>query len=288
MKTKLCLFLLLAVSTGPMIAQSKVFQSEKLQKVWEVKGLNVPESVMPVPGKNILYVSNIGSRNASDKGKMGFISILNADGTIKNLHWVTGLNSPKGMAIVGGNLYVTEVDKVTEINMKTGKVIKSIPIDSAEFLNDITADKDGNLYISDSNTGTVFKLSGNKATILAKSKDYKYPNGLTTVGNTILLGTGDRVVNIDLQSGVTKDFMLNTGAVDGIALIAPDVMLFSNWPGTVYLMKSGTDKELLLDTSSTESTKSADFGYDAAKNLIYIPTFFGNSVVCYKLNNNLQ
>jgi hypothetical protein len=285
MKTRFCLLAIIFSVTGLLKGQPSVFQSEKLQKIWEADGLSVPESVLPVPEEGILYVSNVGSTNAADKESKGFISILNSDGTIRNLRWVTGLSSPKGMAILGKKLYVTEVDKVTEIDLSTGKVIKSTPIDSAVFLNDITTDKSGNLYISDSNTGSVFKLVGNNASILVKSKDYSYPNGLTTVGDNILLGTGDKVVNIDLLTGNVKDYMLNTGSVDGIAMIAPNVLLFSNWGGTVYTMKLGKDKELLLDTSKTESTKSADFGYDAAKDLIYIPTFFGNSVVCFKLMN---
>jgi hypothetical protein len=285
MKTKPSIALLIvSISfSGILKAQSSIFQSEKLQKVWEATGLEVPESVLPVPEKGILYVSNIGSTNPTAKENMGFITVLNADGSIKKLHWVTGLNAPKGMAIIGKKLYVTEVDKVTEIDILTGKIVKSIVIDSAVFLNDITADKADNLYISDSRTGTVFILSGNKVSVLLKSKEYSFPNGLISVGDNILLGTGEKVVSINPRTRGVKDFMLNTGGVDGIALIAPDELLFSNWQGTVYTMKVGNDKELLLDTSATESTKSADFGYDSSKKLIYIPTFFGNSVVCYKI-----
>jgi hypothetical protein len=285
MKTKLYIVpvLVLISLTGISKSQPTVFQSEKLQKVWEATGLDVPESVLPVPEEDILYVSNIGSSNAAEKEKKGFISILNADGSIKTLHWVTGLNSPKGMAIQGKKLYVTGVDRLTEIELATGRIVKTITVDSAVFLNDIAADKVGNLYISDSKTGTVFKMKDDKVSVFIKSKEFNFPNGLISVGGNILLGTGDKVVNINAQSDEVKDYMLNTGGVDGIAMIAPNVLLFSNWQGTVYSMKVGKDKELLLDTSATESIKSADFGYDADRRLIYIPTFFGNSVVCYKL-----
>jgi DNA-binding beta-propeller fold protein YncE len=284
MKTRLSFVITMSIVTITIHAQPKIYQSEKLQKIWEATGFSVPESVMPVRDENIMYVSNIGSHNASDQENLGFISIINSDGSVKNLRWVTGLNSPKGMALIGKKLYVTEVNKITEIDRITGKTIKSTPIDSAVFLNDITTDDTGNLYISDSKTGTVFKLSGNKVTVFVRSKDYAYPNGLVTAGDNILFGTGDKVVSINSKSGNVKDFMLNTGGVDGIALLAPDLLLFSNWGGTVYSMNAGKDKELLLDTSGTESVKSADFGYIASDQLIYIPTFFGNSVVCYKLN----
>ncbi|MBA7550037.1 hypothetical protein ES705_42543 [subsurface metagenome] len=78
--------------------------------------------------------------------------------------------------------------------------------------------------------------------------------------------------------------MLNTGGVDGLAKVDKGVLLFSDWPGKVYIMKKGEQKELLLDTSSTEKIKSADFGYISENKLLFIPTFFANSVVCYKLN----
>jgi hypothetical protein len=130
---------------------------------------------------------------------------------------------------------------------------------------------------------TIFKFSDNKISVFLKSDRFGSPNGLLTDGKDILLGTGDRVVRINIQTGKVTDYMLNTGGVDGIALTASDVLLFSNWQGTVYKMKLGSDKELLLDTSKTEAIKSADFGYDASNKMIFLPTFFGNSVVCYKL-----
>ena len=68
-------------------AQDSIFISEKLQLKWEVTGLNVPESVLPVAEKGILYVSNIGTDNPSEKEGKGFIAIVTMDGKIKNLKW---------------------------------------------------------------------------------------------------------------------------------------------------------------------------------------------------------
>ncbi|MCK5730006.1 MAG: hypothetical protein KAH68_02950 [Draconibacterium sp.] len=43
-------------------------------------------------------MSNINGAPAK-KNRTGFITILSANGNIKTLEWVTGLNAPKGMAI---------------------------------------------------------------------------------------------------------------------------------------------------------------------------------------------
>jgi sugar lactone lactonase YvrE len=266
-----------------MFAQNAPYQSEKLEKKWEVTGLNVPESVLPVPEKGILYVSNIGINNPTEKEGKGFISILSMDGKIKTLKWCDNLNSPKGMAISGDKLYVSEVDRIAEIDLKTGKKLNDFPVDGAVFLNDIAAGPDGSLYISDSRTGTIHKLKDGKVKVFIKSDDFPNPNGVVFKKEKLLLGTGKKIVKIDPATKEVKDYMLNTGGVDGLAVVDQGIVIFSDWPGTVHIMKKGEEKELLLDTSMLENAKTADFGYIAEKKLVYIPTFFTNSVVCYKL-----
>jgi len=261
----------------------QTYQSEKLEKLWETTGLSVPESVLPVPEEGILYVSNIGSTNSSAKDNTGFISILSVDGEIKTLEWATGLNAPKGMAISNDKLYVTEVDHITEIDLATGKKVNSWPVEGAVFLNDVAAHASGVIYFTDSRTGKVHKLENEVVSTVIQEEGFPNVNGIVALDKKLLIGTGDRVVKYYLETGEVKDYMLNTGGVDGLAKVGKGVILFSDWPGKVHIMKSGEEKELLLDTSGTEKSKTADFGYIADKQLVFIPTFFANSVVCYKL-----
>lgn len=286
MKTKLIAILLLLCFHTVFFAQSETYQSEKLEKKWEVTGLSVPESVLPVPEKGILYVSNIGVNNPTEKEGNGFISILSIDGKIKTLKWCDKLNSPKGMDISGDKLYVSEVDRIAQIDLITGKKLNEYPIEGAVFLNDIAAASDGSLYISDSRTGTIYKLKDGEVSVFVKSDDFPNPNGVVFKKGKLLLGTGNKIVKIDLATKEVKDYFLNTGGVDGLAIVDEDIIIFSDWPGKVHIMKKGEEKELLLDTSMLETTKTADFGFITGKNLIYIPTFFANSVICYKLKLN--
>lgn len=267
-------------------AQSDMYKSEKLEKIWEVSGLSVPESVLPVPDKGIMYVSNIGVNTPTEKEGKGFISILSMDGKIKNLKWCGNLNSPKGMAIYDGKLYVSEVDRIAEIDLKSGKKLNESPVEGAMFLNDIAAAPNGTLFISDSRTGTIHKMADGVVSTFIQSDNFPNPNGVVFYNEKLLLGTGEKIVKIDPTTKEVKDYMKNTGGVDGLAVVESGVLIFSDWPGKVYIMKKNEEKQLLLDTSSSETSKTADFGFIAEKKLIYIPTFFANTVVCYKLKQD--
>ena len=284
MKLNVMLLSLLLVGNMGLVAQNDFFQSEKLKKIWESKDLNVPESVLPVPDKGILYISNIGSKNPTEKNNSGFISILGTDGQIKNLQWSKGLNSPKGMAIFGEDLYVTEVDQITKISLKTGEKVKSYPVEGAKFLNDIAVNENGVLFITDSQTGAVLKLENDTVSVLLLPGTFPSPNGIIWAKDKIIVGTGDKVVSVNPSTLEIEDCLLNTGGVDGLVMLEPGIFVFSNWPGTIYIMKKGEEKELLLDTSSSETSKTADFGYISDTKRLYVPTFFNSSIVCYELN----
>lgn len=283
MKNISILFFLFTLTPALLFGQSEVFVSDKLEKVWVADGFDVPESVLPVPEKGIMYVSNIAAPNPTQKEGKGFISIVETDGKIKELKWCTGLNSPKGMAISEGKLYVTEVDRIAEIDLKTGKKLKDYPVQGADFLNDIAVDAKGNLYISDSGSKTVYLLKDGKVSTFLKSEEFTRPNGVLVLNNKLILGTGSKIVSIDLASKEIKDLDLDTGVADGIAIISPNAKIYSNWPGTIYYAENGKEKELLFDTRSSETSKTADFGYDDKKQVIYVPTFFDNTVICFLL-----
>ncbi len=283
MKTQFVIVLLVFASNFMLNAQEDIYQSEKLSKIWETKNLNVPESVLPVPDKGILYVSNLGSNNPEAKENSGFISILDTDGNIENLKWCKNLNSPKGMALFDEYLYVTEVDHISKIAIHTGEKVKSYPVEGAIFLNDIAVNDEGVLFITDSRTGTIHKLEDEKVIVLLKSDLFPSPNGIFSVKDKIFVGTGKSIISIKPETLEVNEYLLNTGGVDGLVMIEPDVFLFSDWPGKIYFMKKDSEKELLLDTTSSETLKTADFGYIVKLKRLYVPTFFNNSVVCYEL-----
>lgn len=122
-------------------------QQHKMEKIWETDSIiATPESVLHHSKTGILYVAQIDGEPGGADGKGG-IGKVGVDGKIIDLNWITGLNAPKGMAIHGNNLYVADLTEIIIIDLTVGKVEQKIAVDGAIFLNDVTADNKGIIYI---------------------------------------------------------------------------------------------------------------------------------------------
>ncbi|MGC2427138.1 MAG: hypothetical protein WA421_08885 [Nitrososphaeraceae archaeon] len=136
-----------------------------INKLWETPNdLKNPESVAYAPKQNVLFVSNVDGK-PDQKDQKGFISKVSpSNGTIIELNWITGLNAPKGIAISNNNnnnnskLYVSDITDLVEIDIANGKIIKRFNAPGSAFLNDVASDNQGNIYVSDTHTNTIYKL----------------------------------------------------------------------------------------------------------------------------------
>jgi hypothetical protein len=256
----------------------------ELVEAWRTDTLFlVPESVIYDRDNDVVYVSNLNYEPRKKDGN-GFISKLSTDGEILNLKWVEGLSSPKGMGIFDGKLYVSDVDEVVVIDITAGKIIQRIPVEGAGMLNDITVDDSGNVYVSDTDGNCIFLISnGVVSSWLATGLNA--PNGLLIDGERLLLAsTGSQdFVAIDLA---TKEVTMITGGInagDGIARASiPGHSLVSDWNGEVFLVYPDGRKASLLNTKE-KGIGSADIDYIPEKNLLLVPTFYGQNVVAYNL-----
>jgi glucose/arabinose dehydrogenase len=255
-------------------------QQHKLEKQWETDStLKVPESVLFDAANNVLYVANIDGEPAGKDGK-GSIGKVGTDGKIIATDWVGGLNAPKGMALVKNTLWVADVDEVVAIDIKTGQVSSRVKIDGAKFLNDVTADASGAVYVSDSETKMVHKVENGKATVYLQG--LQGPNGLLMHNKELY------VLDNGTMNKVGKDKQLQQlaqgleGHTDGIEHVQGNEFIVSCWSGVIYYVKADGTSEKLLDTRE-QKINSADIGYDSKNRIVYVPTFFKNSVVAYRL-----
>jgi len=250
----------------------------KLVKLWETDTLMTTcESVLYDGDGNRLFVSNINGKPL-DKNGEGFISILNLDGSIKNLKWTTGLNAPKGMGIFDGHLYVTDIDRVVAIDLETGKVAKEFTPEKAEFLNDITTSENA-VYISDMGLGLIHKIEDGELSTIAEG--VKSINGLLSKGDHLMTLDANGLRAYDLAEN--KFEMVNDSVTggDGLTMLNDETYIASRWKGEIYHV-AGNKATLLLDTKAEES-QTADIGLDPERKIVFVPTFFKNKVVAYQL-----
>jgi len=255
-------------------------QKVTVQKLWATDTiLKVPESVLVDDKENCLWVSNIdGAANGKD-GK-GSISKLAKTGSPINLDWVTGLNAPKGMAKYKQELYVADLTELVVIDIKKGVIKNKIKVEGSVFLNDVTVNKNGAVFVSDSRTGKVHRYENNMVTI--EVENLQGPNGLLSIDDQLLILDRGSLLSLTPGGTISKIMDGMDPSTDGIEKVAPNQYIVSCWNGIVYFVAAGAQKITLFDTRA-EKINSADIGYDAKNKIIYVPTFLKNSVVAYQL-----
>jgi hypothetical protein len=255
-------------------------QTHSLEKVWETDTIvAVPESVLTDATHSFLFVSLIdgGPWDADGKGGVGKLSL---DGKHYTGDWITGLNAPKGLGRFGNRLYVADISNVVVIDIAKGSILKKIPIDGANGLNDITVDAKGIVYVSDSKAGKVYRIEKDVPTLYMDNLDGA--NGLMATNTGLYILAKKAVLFADNNKNLRTITDLPNGG-DGVEPAANGDLVVSEWVGYVYYVHADGKKELLLDTHN-QHKNTADIHYDAATHTLYIPEFFGKAVAAWKLN----
>lgn len=245
--------------------------------------LTTVESVIYDKDRDMIYSSNINGKPDSLDGN-GFISRISPDGGIPTPYWIKGIDAPKGMGIYKGKLFVADINKIHEIDIDAGKIVKTYPVEGSQFLNDVTIDDSGKVYASDSNTGNVYVLDN--GTVSTWLSGVGGPNGLLSEGNNMwVLSWKDKTMNaVDATSKqitVKADSLENP---DGIEAVGDGTYLVSAWNGMIRLVDPASGKVTLLLDTRADSVSAADIDYIPEKRLLLVPTFFKNSVVAYELS----
>lgn len=254
-------------------------QTPKLQKIWETDNIiAVPESVLPDVKKGILYVSLIDGTPWGADGKGG-IATLSTDGKQYNGSWITGLHAPKGMGLHRNRMYVADISEVVVIDVAAGKIEKRIPIEGAQALNDVTISTKGVVYVSDSKTAKIWRIEKDQPRLYLDSM--QGVNGLKAVKDDLIIAAGKNFLKADKKGKVTTLAQLPQGG-DGIEPTGNGNYLVTSWGGYIFYVTAGGQVTTLLDVHE-QKINTADIGYDAAKKIMYVPTFFAKTVAAYQV-----
>jgi hypothetical protein len=255
-------------------------QRHKLEQIWSTDAVvATPESVLPVLKDGKLYVSLIDGEPWGMDGKGG-IGRMSDDGKNYDSMWLTGLNAPKGLGTYMNRIYAADISEVAVADLTTGKLIKKIPVEGASGLNDITVTDRGIVYVSDSKTNRIWKITDDKPTLYLEN--ITGANGLKAVKDELFFAKGPALMKADAKKQITQIADVGQG-IDGIEPVGDGDFLVTSWPGYIFYVYANGQTELLLDTHE-QKKNTADIGYDPIKRIVYVPTFFDRRVVAYQLS----
>lgn len=208
-----------------------------------VSGLLTPESaVQAADGK--IYVSEINGFGQDGDGQIRVIDHG------KSSVLVQGLDDPKGLVIIGNDLYIADKSRVLRIALNQAAASAEVFLAATDFpkvpqfLNDLSADANGNLYISDSGDilgtgkgGAIYKVTPQRklSLLLDGNIDARIlaPNGLLADAK------GEHLLLVDFTSGVLYNYNQVTkkleelangfGGGDGIVKQANGNIYVSDW-----------------------------------------------------------
>lgn len=259
--------------------------------VWETAGFASPESAWFDPARKIFYVSNVkGQGHVKDNN--GYISKVSAEGKILKQRWVTGLDAPKGLALYDGKLYVADITELVVIDAATGKIVARHEARGSTFLNDVAARENGEIFVSDMVTNTIYVLNGDHLEVWLQDAALENPNGLLAEQNRLVVGAWG-VMAEDFSTKVPGHLMAvdydskeitsigdgkPVGNLDGLESDGKGGYFVTDWlKGGLLNIASDGKVSQVMDLNQG----SADLEFVAAKQLLVIPMMVDGKLVAY-------
>ncbi len=231
---------------------------------------NEPESVVFDYDSNRYFVSN------KNDGKIIVLDSL-LTGSVFN----DTLSSCRGLHILDGHLYGAGTEGIVEIDLETGKTVRIIEIKGRTFLNDITSDTLGNLYVTDSSQGKIYKIRPETYFYTDFATGLTGINGILYIPDPELLYfcTGRDIKRVDLaDSSVTEVIRTYHGQLDGLAIDSTGYIYFSSWGSDGVFRYDPLFSLEEADTISTGHIDPADIYINTRDNILAVPNYSDNTV----------
>ena len=237
-----------------------------------------PETVLPLPDDTLLISNVCDFRKAGN----GFLTLLDLNGNVIDWRIVDNLDAPLGMALQHGRLYVVDNNRVKIFAWPQYRPLETIELDT-RVANDIAVGRDGTIYVSDTASHSVIKLSEDGVqSVLTGKPQFQGANGIHVEGNALFVG-GSRLWRVDLQ-----DYSVTTigpewlADIDGIEIEPAGTLQITPVAGPLVRYCNSYRFEIL----GGDGISSANHGYAASHRLALIPTGFDNKVVAISINES--
>ncbi|PKO25491.1 MAG: gluconolaconase [Betaproteobacteria bacterium HGW-Betaproteobacteria-8] len=256
----------------------------------KVSGLKTPESVIQAKDGRI-FISEI---NEFGKDGDGQISVIDDKGNLSI--FATGMDDPKGMAIIGDDLYVADKTRILKVapdgNWQVFVAAEAFPA-VPQFLNDMERDLQGNyLYVSDSGDlekgGAIYRISldGQVSPVIDYAQDARVlaPNGL------LMDDSGEVLLFVDFASGVLYSLNMKTntltdlaeglGGADGLVHHPNGLLYVSDWKNGKVFSVLHDEVKLVKDGFQA----AADIALTADGKYILVPDMKAGELVWVPVN----
>jgi len=201
------------------------------------------------------------------------------------------VTSPYGIEVVGDTLFVCSRGTVKGYNINNGTSVFNLNL-GGSFLNGITHDNAGNLYVSDFSAKKIYKITRGTSPSFSTfvSNTTETPNGIIydALNHRLLYvtwGTNAKIKALNLD-GTALPNVLNSSHsnIDGIALDNQNNIFLSMWGGQKVVQYNPTATSI-LNTITTGIGNPADIYYNTATDTLAIPNTSLNTVKFIGFNN---
>ncbi len=258
----------------------------------QVTGLKDPAGFIVDPATGSYFISNENGQ-PTERDNNGFITKLDPDGKISKLKFIEGgadgvtLHAPKGLALIGRTLYVSDIDQVRRFHADTGRALGELDLTAAkvDHLTGLAADGHSTLYIADAGADAILKVDtrrSSKPTVLVKDPVLAGPYGLAvnpaTGALVVVSWNAGKILEVT-KEGTVKVLFANSffssrfGNLTGVDFDAFGNMYVSDFSeGKVVRI----DPAFRFQTIAEFLTTPASLGIDRKNHLILVPYRSGN------------
>lgn len=282
----------LGIRAGSAEGVAMGFSTSELRFVQNIAGFQGPESVKYDPGQDVWFVTNQAGPG-SDRDGNGYIARVPAGNPDSASVFVQGgsngveLHAPKGTALHGDTLWVTDIDHLRGFDRRTGAPLANLDFrpQGAVQLNDIDIGPDGTIHVTDtgiimspkgviwSGPSRIFIVGAGVQVTEMRAPTLQWPNGIkwdASRDRWIVVSFDPfhgRVHALPRDGGTAILLRDGTGKLDGVEVLPDGSILFTSWAdSSLHMLKNGSERVLLR-----EIPEAADFGIDTKRNRIAIP-----------------
>ncbi|MEL7147350.1 MAG: hypothetical protein AAFO69_13335, partial [Bacteroidota bacterium] len=205
---------------------------------------------------------------------------LNIHGQIINSRWLTGLSAPRGLCIANDALYVADSEHVLKVNLQTARVLDTIQAPEIHSLTDLEVSSEGLIYVTDAASNSIYTIQNDELKLWKSDAALQNPTGLYLAEDQMLVtsANGHKLMAIDLKSRQTKQIADSLQMARGITKIGQDLIV-GGLAGQLYGVKQSMDFRWPLVDLQAQKDDVADILYVKEYDVLFIPTFKGNSVL---------